>query len=332
MVRRHGNNSLRNLIIFMLLGSLFASHFIISYRILSKTYYLRVTDEELRMNEGENVKRIISSDLPLKEKFKKLYLDFITLKIQYHPRFFGLISGISRAIALQSKENENLEILLGPSIFFLILLISIYKIGELLYDKKTGVFLSFFISFLPIIFAHLRVPMLDLALTAMFILSIFFLFKTNYFSSSFYSICGGIIWGLSQLIKESFLVLFLPVFLYYVWLSIKKQERSSLKRISINIFISSLLFFLIVSIVYLSPRNYAAIEVYSMKNSLKRGSDNFLWYILVFPLVYFYPIIFVALLPFFIIYLLKVKSEEKKILLWLFIIPLILFSISHNHL
>ncbi len=324
---------MKNLIIFILLGSLSIFHFGVSYRILSKTYYLNAGQQGDRLREGESVKKIISSDLTPKEKIKKLYLNFTTLSGQYHPRFFGLISGICRAIVLQNKENENLEILLGSAAFFLILSISMYKIGELLYDRKIGIFLSFFISFLPIIFPYLRVPTLDLALTAMYTLSIFFLLKTRYFSSSFYSICGGIIWGLSQLTKESFLIFFLPGFLYYIWFLIKKQEKGFSNRVRTNIIISLVLLFLIVGTVYLMPRNYLAIKVYSMKSTLKLYYDgrqsNLLWYIFVFPFVYFYPVIFIAIFPFFIIYLLKMKSEEKA-LFFLFIIPLFLFSLSPN--
>lgn len=306
-----------------------------SYSVLSKTYYLKAGDEEYRMHEGERVKRIVTSSLVAKEKIKKLYLNFTTLKGQYHPRFFGLISGICRAIITPDKENENLEVLVGNSIFFLILLIGMYKIGKLVYDTSTGVFLSFFISFLPIIFPHLRVPMLDLPLTAMYVLSVFFLLKTEYFSSLFYSVCGGIIWGLSLLTKESFLIFFLPVFLYYVWLAIKKQKKISSDRIYINIFISLALFLLITGIVYFNTQNYReVIKIYSMKGSLKIYHDgrqnNFFWYVFVFPFIYFYPIIFIALTPFFIIYVLRKDSEEKKVFLYPFIISVFLFSLSPN--
>lgn len=305
-----------------------------SYSVLSKTYYLKAGDEESRMQDGESFRRTILADLTLKEKIKKLYLNFTTLKGQYHPRFFGLISGISSAIFLQNKEDENLEILLGQFPFFLILLISIYKIGTLLYDNNVGIFLSFFVSFLPIIFPHLRVPMIDLPLTAMYTLSILFLLKTRYFSSLLYSICGGIIWGLAQLTKESFLIFFLPIFVYYILISLKKhKENPSLKPILTNIVASCISFVLITGIVYLNPRNYGAMKIYSLKSSLKLykyRSYNFLWYIFIFPFIYFYPIIFAALFPFFIIYLFKVKSKEKNLFFYSSIISLILFSISPN--
>ncbi len=165
-------------IIFALLGGLFVFHFIVSYKILSKTSYLIIGDFNYRINEGNEVRDIILSNCPPKERAKNLFLYFTTLKVQYHPHLFTLVNGICRAL-VSNKKNENLEILLASSFFFLILLISMYKIGALLYDRRTGIFLSFFTSFVPIIFSYLRIQMLDLPLAAMCTLSILFLLRTR---------------------------------------------------------------------------------------------------------------------------------------------------------
>jgi hypothetical protein len=327
-------NYIVNLIIFLLLGSLFTFHFAVSYKILSKTKAIKSPDFATRAGEGRAVRNIILSKSSLKERLKELYSFFVTLeKDQYHPNLFGLVNGICRTLVRDRMDEDELvhaEDLLAPSVFFLILLISMYKIGALLYNRKIGIFLSFFISFVPSIFSSSRVQMLDLPLTAMCTLSLFFLLRTRGFTSLFYSISAGIIWGLSQLTKESFLIFFLPAFLSYVYFSLRKNKEASPKKVWSNIILSLTIFSLIAGMVYLNPQNHIALKAYHLKGSLvAEKKTSLLFYIFAFPFAHFHPVIFLVLLPFFIIYVLKAKPM-KDILFYSFIIPFFFFSLSPN--
>jgi len=319
-------NYITSLVIAALLGSLFAFHFAVSYKILSKTTYIRGGDFVFWIAEGKAVKNIILPQAPFRERAKKLYLFFVTLKGQYHPKLFTLVNGICRAL-IKDRKNENLEILLATSVFLLILLIAMYKIGALLYDRKTGLFLAFFISFIPIIFSQARIQMLDLPLTAMCTLSLYLLLRTRYFTSLPYSILAGIVWGLAQLTKELFLVFFLPALIYYAILSVKKGKEASPKRVWVNIILSLVTFSTVAGMVYLQKQNNIMWKVY-MRNTTYYSSNAYcLLYILAFPFAYFHPFLFAVLFPFFIVYFIK-AGAGKRTLFYAFIIPLIVFSLS----
>ena len=325
-------NNIVNLIIFLLLGSLFVFHFVVSYKILSKTKSIKSPDFSTRVGEGRAVRNIFLSKSPHKKRLGNLYSFFVTLKKdQYHPNLFALVNGLCRTLIRDRDEDElvHVEDLLAPSVFFLILLISMYKIGALLFDRKIGIFLSFFISFIPSIFSSSRVQMLDLPLAAMCTLSLFFLLRTRGFTSLFYSISAGIIWGLSQLTKESFLIFFLPAFLSYVYFSVRKNKEVSPKKVWSNIILSLTIFSLIAGMVYLNPQNQTALKAYRSRTSFVAEKKPIFFYILALPFAYFHPFIFIVLLPFFIIYFIKAKPK-KDVFFYSFIIPFFIFSLSPN--
>jgi len=79
----------------------------------------------------------------------------------------------------------------------------------MLIDRGAALFATFLVSMYPGIFTIARVYMLDLALTAMVALSIYFILKSNLFNSTRVSILLGVALGFGMLTKWTF-----PIFLF----------------------------------------------------------------------------------------------------------------------
>jgi hypothetical protein len=100
-------------------------------------------------------------------------------------------------------------------LYLAILLVSVYGIGRILFDKKTGLLAAFIISCYPFIIAYERDYMLELALVSLISLSLFFLLKSDNFQNRTYSVLFGIALACSLLIKWS-AIIFLIVPMAYL--------------------------------------------------------------------------------------------------------------------
>jgi len=125
--------------------------------------------------------------------------NLVFIVLDYPPFFYFvafLINLLMGQIFLQAA-------LFTASLFFVLLIISIYKIGAI-FGRSTGILAAFICSFYPAIFLTSRHFSLELALCAMVSLGIWLLLKTKFFKSLFYSVMLGIILGLGQLTKQTF--------------------------------------------------------------------------------------------------------------------------------
>jgi len=294
----------------------------INYQTLKHSQFARTYDENLRLGSGLQFYELLFQNpgMPINKKLNSL---FVLDKKQAHPHLFEFLLAVSWKIQEIMGINADPGILVN-SLFLIILFFSIYKIGSIVYDRKTGFLAALFTSLLPFVFAHSRVIMLDFPLMCMVSLGYLYLLKTNYFNSIYYSILFGCLFGLSQMIKATAIFFILPSSLYYF---IKSYSVGDKKKVILNFTISMLAFFLIVASIYLRPSNWFAFEFYFYKIKLPSG-HQFLYYLKNF-IDYTGPFLLILSCPLLFSYLINFRKREKIFFFWFFI-PLILFSISSS--
>jgi 4-amino-4-deoxy-L-arabinose transferase-like glycosyltransferase len=113
------------------------------------------------------------------------------------------------------------------NLFFLFVLVfSVYKIGELIFDKNTGLLASIFILMFPIVLQQSIIYYLDIPLTAMTASSIFILLKTNYFKSTKHSIIAGFLFGFGMLTKWTFVFFLAGPLCYLAFKTFHNTEKA----------------------------------------------------------------------------------------------------------
>ncbi len=311
----------------LLILAVIVCHVLVNYQTLNTAQPIRICDES---------QRILTGRLYYKELFnfstvnniKKFGCILSLDKGQGHPHLFEFTEAVSWEIleAMKIRDNNvNLMILMTNSLFLIILIISTYGIGSIIYNKNIGLLAALLTSIFPLVFGQSRNAMLDFPLTAMISLSIFLLLKTNGFRSILYSILAGVSFGLSQLTKESAIIfIFAPLIYYFLESYISNKKNNTL----VNFIITVLIFIVIFSSVYLNPNNHHAFKTYFEKICYAATSLDPLYYFKVFIEITGPYILFLSL-PLLLSYILNLKRREKLLLFW-FIVPIILFSFSPN--
>jgi len=213
--------------------------------------------------------------------------------------------------------------------YFLILLFSVYKLGQKLYGSNSvGLLAAFLVSMFPIIIGFSRVYYLEIPMTALIALTLVFLLKTDYFKNRKYSILLGIVLALALLVKWISAIFIAGPFLFYVFSSLypKHDIEASKKKVAGNLFASLFICFLFILpfyIVFIKPflSNYGSVYY----NVVKYHTSSFyifeyftkFYHIQLLPL---FTIAFCAAIPVFLI-----KVKKKGLLVAWFLFPYIFF-------
>lgn len=224
--------------------------------------------------------------------------------------------------------------------FYIILLFSVYGIGNKLINKKAGVLSALLVSLYPFLSHFSRIYGLDFALTSMVCLGIYVLLLTENFRHRKYSILFGLICGLGMLIKWSYFIFLLGPLMLIIWqifFHFKKDQR--LKAV-VNILIILFLIFIIAFPWYvLHYRNIirgaklTRLNIFSVPYenlfslpSLTFYARNFFYsHQSIYP---FFSILFLLGLIYLLIW--KRKNFSTKILfLWIFI-SYFIFTMVHS--
>lgn len=300
-------------------------HIAVNYQILEQSSISRIYDEGVRIQNGiEYFYSFFCEPHPNLSLFLKKFLSFDGR--QCHPHLFEFLeAGCFKILYLLNKLDIDLMLIVVNSFFLLILLVSVYKIGSIIYDRNTGLLSAFLLSFFPLVFGHSRVAMLDYPLMCMVSLSAYLLLETKLFHSVIYSILAGIVFGLSQWIKEAAILFILPVLIYYfINLCLLKHK----KKTAFN-FILTVLFFIIISgVVYLKKENLFVFKIYFAKVYYIRHQLESYYYVKKF-INTVGPFILFLSLPLVLSYVVNIKKREKLLFVW-FLVPLLLFSLSFN--
>ncbi len=309
----------------LLLLAIFFSHIFLSYHVMKKSQVARIYDEKERICQGFGFYRLLflQPEINCTKKLERvLFLDIH----QGHPHFFELAEALSwRILHAMKREGVDAVIFITNSAFLLIVLASVYAIGSIRYNKDVGLLSALFISMFPLVFGHARVSMLDFPLMSMTALSMYALLKTNGFQSLLYSIIAGIVFGLSQLTKETYILFILSPLIYYV---IQSYSSGKKKKITFNLIICILFFFIISAAVYFRSTNLHALTVYIHKIYINKHGPGFLYYLKNARTIIGPCALFVSL-PLFLSYVLHIKKRDALLFFWFFV-PLILFSIPTN--
>jgi len=308
----------------LLLPFIFFFHLIVNYTVMDRSEVARIYDEDNRISAGFSYSRLFfyKPHLSLSEKLKPV---FLLDSRQAHPHFYEVVESFFWGIAQEFRmPDEDIVILSTNMFFFLILLLSVYGIGSLLFDNMTGLLSSLLVSIFPLVFGHARIAMLDYPLMCMVALSFYLLIKTDWFSSLFYSVLFGLSCGLSQLTKEAAVFFLFAPFIYYVVHSYSGNQN---RRALLNSAIAFFVFIVVAGSVYLQISNFHAYGTYLGKSSLPFPAIARNYFNEFYKMTGFF--VFVLSLPIMLSSLINFKKRDKLLFLW-FIVPVLLFSVSPN--
>ena len=120
-------------------------------------------------------------------------------------KWHGLLVGFTTApFYFIFGSAQDTAIMINSVIFFTILVLATYGIAKKLLNKQAGLLAVFILSVYPIIFNNLRIYMLDLPLTSMAALSLYFLLTCDNFKDTKNSLLLGLSLGLGLLVKFNY--------------------------------------------------------------------------------------------------------------------------------
>jgi len=245
-----------------------------------------------------------------------------------HPPLFPF----SAAILYLFFRTSRIVSVMTNTVYFLIMLFSVYFIGKKIKDKNTGLLACFILSMFPMIFGMSRWFMLDFALTAMVCFSIYCLLYSENFTNRKYSLLFGLSLGLGMLIKWTFAFFIFGPFIHVLLNKEKKNIPNLFYSITIGLLISIKWyqgFFMGIKSIGWSANFYIC--------NTRPGEIHFLWNSLDGLLFYLRSIFFYEISPFFLILLLltfvffiKAKVKNKAILVAWILYPYTILTLINN--
>lgn len=124
----------------------------------------------------------------------------------YYPPFFHLSS---IPLYFLFGFSEDIAIITNL-VYYLILIYSVFRIGEMLKDKTAGLISSSVVSIFPVLIKFQRIYMIDFALTALTALAVYLYLKSDDLRNLKYSILFGFVVGISELTKWNAFIYIFP--------------------------------------------------------------------------------------------------------------------------
>lgn len=297
-------------------------HTAVNFYILNKSEIVREGDDGSNIAEGLGFHQKL-----VNKEYKSAGRD--CLGLLNHPKVFPLTEGLALTLLEKAGLRDINSMTLFSNAFFLfILLLSVYKIGSILYDKKTGLLAAILLSFSPIIFGQSRISMLDFPLTGMICLCFLSLLKTKNFTSLFFSLVTAVLFILAQLTKETAIIFILPLFLYYFIVSLRINEQRKQKVINFSLIL--FIFLILIGAIHLNPINERVFKRYWGASFLTYSNKELFCYT-GHTLGYFYlgMIFSIVAFPLILRYIANIRKRNVFLTLCLFC-PLLIFSFSTN--
>jgi len=220
------------------------------------------------------------------------------------------------------------------NIFWLIIiLISVYKLGEYLFNKEAGLLAAIILSFYPAVYGSSRLFREEFGLMGMVPLSMLFLFKSEGFKNLIYSLLFGIIFGVGLMVKAPFIIFITGPMIYILIKSITSgKERKSKLR---NFFLT---FIIIILIIFPRFSNQFRVREYLLVPFSEQGGvwykfDNLRVFTLGVANYQITPPLFLLFLFGFYLFLKRVRKGIKiPFLLWIFVPLIFLTLMPHRKL
>jgi 4-amino-4-deoxy-L-arabinose transferase-like glycosyltransferase len=207
------------------------------------------------------------ASLRIYEILNNMSLNAVPISIdtmQLHP---SLAMAFTAILYFLVGISQSSAVIINGAFFSGILIFSTYKIGFEISNKKTGILAAFIIIMYPVVFNQLKVYMLDMPLTAMVTLTIYFLFRCESFRSMKYSVLFGISFGLGMMTKDSFFIFLLGPLSYVliekILLQSPRKECHSFKKRVFYIILSLTFIALISGFYYLRNSSTVFEKAYS---------------------------------------------------------------------
>jgi 4-amino-4-deoxy-L-arabinose transferase-like glycosyltransferase len=106
---------------------------------------------------------------------------------------------------------------IGNSFYMVILALSVYGIGKILYTRNAGLIAAFLVSCYPIIVSMSREYVISVMLTAMTALAYYLFLKSENFENKIFSILFSFIYATGLMVKWTFFIYTLPAVLMGLW-------------------------------------------------------------------------------------------------------------------
>ena len=106
---------------------------------------------------------------------------------------------------------------IGNSFYMVIMALSIYGIGKILYTRNTGLIAAFLTSSYPLIVSMSREYLISVMLTAMTTLAYYLFLKSENFEDKKYSLWFSFIFAVGLMVKWTFFIYVLPAVLAGLW-------------------------------------------------------------------------------------------------------------------
>ena len=167
---------------------------------------------------------------------------------QRHPPFVMMITAPFYFIFGRSQDTG---VMINAAIFLGILIFAVYKIGEYILNKKTGLLAVFILTMYPLVFNQMKVYMLDLPLTAIVSLSIYYIIRLVNSGDIKYIFLLPVSLLFGMLIKVNFIIfLGLPsMYAFFKYLLNKKKKFFSIRQARVKPAFFALIFILFMLII-----------------------------------------------------------------------------------
>ena len=131
----------------------------------------------------------------------------------FYPPFYHL-----SLIPLSFIFGFTLDIgVIGNSFYMVIMALSIYGIGKILYTRNTGLIAAFLVSSYPLIVSMSREYIISVMLTTMTTLAYYLFLKSENFENKKYSLWFSFIFAVGLMVKWTFFIYVLPAVLAGLW-------------------------------------------------------------------------------------------------------------------
>ncbi len=307
----------------LVLALLIACHLLVNYVIITQSSLLRIKADARYVTEAVRFSRIIAD-----KKGGLLKAAGTAIKTNFHPHLYGFMLGVVTALTKAATPKDlDVPIQLVNSVFFVILILSVYGIGSILYGRRQALMAAILLSFSPVIFGLVRLAQLEVPLAAFVSLCVYLLLKSNFFESRMMSLAAGIVFGLAQLTKETALLFILPPFIFCgLRILFSTEGRQARMR---NCALALITAVIVSAPVYLNSGNKNMFYVMWSHASLmiSPGGEDPFFYFSAFPRLYLGWLTALLVFPLLVSCFFNMRKRNILLALWL-ICPLIVFSMS----
>lgn len=236
----------------------------------------------------------------------------------YRPPFYPFISSFVFLFEEASEDSTKI----ANYLFLFVLLFSLFGIESVL---KKKIFSPYLIMLSSLTCLFLILNYTDFATMSLFALSLYFLFKSDYFKSKRYSFLFGLTFGLGQLTRIYFFTFLIFPLLYVLYLKRFKNILNICLSLIITFGVS--FWWYLKNFKYIFSDYFSSAVVASKYIYYKKGLLNFLMYYIktLWHSTPFLLILFGISLIYYGIYYKKLK-QYHKLMVWSFFGPLMIYT------